>query len=657
MSKPTFYITTPIYYPSATLHIGHCYTTVAADTMTRYKKMRGYDAYFLTGSDEHGQKIQRSAEAANMEPLKYVDGIIATFQELWGKFDIDYDDFIRTTQPRHEEVVQAIFEKLQAQGDIYLGSYQGHYCVSCETFFTDTQIKDSQGKCPDCGGNVDLIKEESYFFKMEKYAQRLLDYIDKNPDFIQPVSRRNEMINFVKQGLDDLSISRTTFSWGIPVPKDPKHVIYVWLDALTNYISALGYTKEDDEKFKKYWPADVHLVGKDIVRFHTIIWPIMLMALDLPLPKKVFAHGWILVNEGKMSKSKGNVVDPMVLADKYSTDALRYFLLREFVFGSDGNYSEDILISRINVDLANDFGNLLSRTTAMLEKFQGGKVLQPQEKTEFDDELMELFKNVPQEMADAMEKLEFNNALAAIWKIVSKANKYIDEAAPWALNKNGDTAKLATVLYNMAEALRFSTIMLSPFMPKTPAKVWAQLGISEKTEIQTWDSLEYGKIPENTTVDRGEPIFPRLEVIKDEEADAQKAEAAKLKAEKKAKKEAERAAKKAKSEGPKEEISIEDFAKIDLRVATVLEAEKVEGADKLLKLQIKIGEEQRQLVAGVAQHYAPEDLVGKNVVVVANLKPAKLRGIESQGMILAASDSENLQILTLDTVQSGGRVK
>ncbi|MEG1477991.1 MAG: methionine--tRNA ligase, partial [Clostridiales bacterium] len=518
-------------------------------------------------------------------------------------------------------------EKLQAQGDIYLGSYQGHYCVSCETFFTDTQIKDSQGKCPDCGGNVDLIKEESYFFKMEKYAQRLLDYIDKNPDFIQPVSRRNEMINFVKQGLDDLSISRTTFSWGIPVPKDPKHVIYVWLDALTNYISALGYTKEDDEKFKKYWPADVHLVGKDIVRFHTIIWPIMLMALDLPLPKKVFAHGWILVNEGKMSKSKGNVVDPMVLADKYSTDALRYFLLREFVFGSDGNYSEDILISRINVDLANDFGNLLSRTTAMLEKFQGGKVLQPQEKTEFDDELMELFKNVPQEMADAMEKLEFNNALAAIWKIVSKANKYIDEAAPWALNKNGDTAKLATVLYNMAEALRFSTIMLSPFMPKTPAKVWAQLGISEKTEIQTWDSLEYGKIPENTTVDRGEPIFPRLEVIKDEEADAQKAEAAKLKAEKKAKKEAERAAKKAKSEGPKEEISIEDFAKIDLRVATVLEAEKVEGADKLLKLQIKIGEEQRQLVAGVAQHYAPEDLVGKNVVVVANLKPAKLRGI------------------------------
>ncbi|MEG1496111.1 MAG: methionine--tRNA ligase [Clostridiales bacterium] len=657
MSKPTFYITTPIYYPSATLHIGHCYTTVAADTMTRYKKMRGYDAYFLTGSDEHGQKIQRSAEAANMEPLKYVDGIIATFQELWGKFDIDYDDFIRTTQPRHEEVVQAIFEKLQAQGDIYLGSYQGHYCVSCETFFTDTQIKDSQGKCPDCGGNVDLIKEESYFFKMEKYAQRLLDYIDKNPDFIQPVSRRNEMINFVKQGLDDLSISRTTFSWGIPVPKDPKHVIYVWLDALTNYISALGYTKEDDEKFKKYWPADVHLVGKDIVRFHTIIWPIMLMALDLPLPKKVFAHGWILVNEGKMSKSKGNVVDPMVLADKYSTDALRYFLLREFVFGSDGNYSEDILISRINVDLANDFGNLLSRTTAMLEKFQGGKVLQPQEKTEFDDELMELFKNVPQEMADAMEKLEFNNALAAIWKIVSKANKYIDEAAPWALNKNGDTAKLATVLYNMAEALRFSTIMLSPFMPKTPAKVWAQLGISENTEIQTWDSLEYGKIPENTTVDRGEPIFPRLEVIKDEEADAQKAEAAKLKAEKKAKKEAERAAKKAKSEGPKEEITIEDFAKIDLRVATVLEAEKVEGADKLLKLQIKIGEDQRQLVAGIAQHYAPEDLVGKNVVVVANLKPAKLRGIESQGMILAASDSENLQILTLDTVQSGGRVK
>lgn len=476
MSQPTFYITTPIYYPSAKLHIGHCYTTVAADTMSRYKKMRGYDAYFLTGSDEHGQKIERSAAAAGMEPLQYVDGIIKNFKELWRKFDIDYSDFIRTTEPRHEEVVAEVFKKLQTQGDIYLGSYEGHYCVSCETFFTETQVKESEGKCPDCGGPLDTVKEESYFFRMDKYADRLLQYIDEHPDFIQPLSRRNEMVNFIKQGLEDLSISRTTFSWGIPVPNDPKHVIYVWLDALTNYISALGYTK-GDERFEKYWPADVHLVGKDIVRFHTIIWPIMLMALDLPLPKKVFAHGWILVNEGKMSKSKGNVVDPMVLADKYSTDALRYFLLREFIFGSDGNYSEEILINRINIDLANDFGNLLSRTTAMITKFQDGVIEAPREKTEFDDELLELFKTVPEEMAAYMEKLEFHNALAAIWKIVGKANKYIDEAAPWALNKNGEKEKLATVLYNMAEALRFSSILLTPFMPNTPVKVWAQLGL------------------------------------------------------------------------------------------------------------------------------------------------------------------------------------
>ncbi len=655
MSKPTYYITTPIYYPSATLHIGHCYTTVAADTMTRYKKMRGYDAYFLTGSDEHGQKIERSAAAAQMEPIKYVDKIIATFKELWRKFDIDYSDFIRTTEPRHEEVVTAIFKKLQDQGDIYLGSYEGHYCVSCEAFFTESQIKESEGKCPDCGGELDLVKEESYFFKMDKYADRLLEYIDANPEFIQPLSRRNEMINFIKQGLEDLSISRTTFSWGIPVPGDPKHVIYVWLDALTNYISALGYTK-GDQRFEKYWPADVHLVGKDIVRFHTIIWPIMLMALDLPLPKKVFAHGWILVDEGKMSKSKGNVVDPMILADKYSPDSLRYFLLREFTFGSDGNYSEEILINRINVDLANDFGNLLSRTTAMLEKFQNGQILPPQAATEYDAELLELFKTVPQEMAAHMEKLEFHNALAAIWQIVAKANKYIDEAAPWALNKNGETDKLATVLYNMAEALRFSTIMLAPFMPNTPAKVWAQLGLTQNSEIHTWDSLTYGQIPQGVTVNRGEPIFPRLEVTKEDEA-AKKAAAAEAKAAKKTQKEAARKAQKAKEDGPKAEITIEDFAKVDLRVATVLAAEKVADTDKLLKLQIQIGEEKRQLVAGVAQHYSPDELVGKNIIVVANLKAAKLRGIESQGMILAASDQDGLQVLTVDKVKSGGRVK
>ena len=649
MAKPTFYITTPIYYPSATLHIGHCYTTVAADTMTRYKKMRGYDAYFLTGSDEHGQKIERAAAAADMKPIEYVDRIIASFQELWKKFDIDYDDFIRTTQPRHEEVVAEVFNKLKAKGDIYLGSYEGHYCVSCETFYTETQIKDAGGVCPDCGGPVDIVQEESYFFKLSNYSDRLLEYIDANPDFIQPVSRRNEMINFIKQGLEDLSISRTTFSWGIPVPGDPKHVIYVWLDALTNYISALGYTK-GDERFEKYWPADVHLVGKDIVRFHTIIWPIMLMALDLPLPKKVFAHGWILVNEGKMSKSKGNVVDPMVLADKYSTDALRYFLLREFIFGTDGNYSEDVLINRINVDLANDFGNLLSRTTAMITKFQNGVIEAPGEKNEADDELLGLFKTVPDEMAEYMEKLEFHNAFASVWKIITKANKYIDECAPWALNKNGEKEKLATVLYNMAEAIRIATILLTPVMPNTPAKVFAQLGIDDQPELHTWESLTYGGIKAGTEIHRGEPIFPRLEAEKE---DAPKEE--KKNKEKQQNKQEKTAVKEEKKEA-EGVITIDDFNKVELRVGTILAAEKVENADKLLKFNVKIGEEERTIVSGIAKYYAPEDLIGKNVVVVANLKPVKLRGIESCGMLLCAKKDDALELITVDTITGGGTV-
>ena len=650
MPKPTFYITTPIYYPSATLHIGHCYTTVAADTMTRYKKMRGYDAYFLTGSDEHGQKIERAAAAAGMEPIRYVDGIIASFQELWRKFDINYSDFIRTTEPRHEEVVAEIFRRLRDQGDIYLGAYEGHYCVSCETFFTETQIKDAGGVCPDCGGHVDIVKEESYFFKMDKYADRLLAHIESHPDFIQPVSRRNEMVNFIKQGLEDLSISRTTFSWGIPVPDDPKHVIYVWLDALTNYISALGYTK-GDERFERYWPADVHLVGKDIVRFHTIIWPIMLMALGLPLPKKVFAHGWILVNEGKMSKSKGNVVDPMILADRYSTDALRYFLLREFIFGTDGNYSEDVLISRVNVDLANDFGNLLSRTTAMIEKFQGGVIKAPGAKTEFDDELLALFRGVPGEMEEAMEKLEFHNALAAVWKIVTKANKYIDECAPWALNKNGETEKLATVLYNMAEAIRIATILLTPVMPNTPAKVFAQLGLEDKPELAAWDALTYGALPAGTVIRRGEPIFPRIETEK--EAAPQKQEKKNKKNKAEAKKE-QAAAKEEPAEGV---ITIDDFAKVRLKVGKVLAAEKVENADKLLKLTVRVGEEERTIVSGIAKFYAPDDVVGKNVAVVANLKPARLRGIESRGMLLCAENGDELELITVDTIADGGTIR
>ena len=656
MAKPTFYVTTPIYYPSATLHIGHCYTTVAADTLTRYKKMRGYDAYFLTGSDEHGQKIERAAAAAGMEPIKYVDGIIESFQKLWKRFDIDYDDFIRTTQPRHEQTVQKIFRKLKEQGDIYLGSYEGHYCVSCETFHTETQIKDADGVCPDCGGKVEILKEESYFFKLSNYSDRLLKYIDDNPDFIQPVSRRNEMINFIKQGLEDLSVSRTSFSWGIPVPDDPKHVVYVWLDALTNYITALGYGQEDDTKFKNYWPADVHLVGKDIVRFHTIIWPIMLMALDLPLPKKVFAHGWILINEGKMSKSKGNVVDPMVLAEKYSPDVLRYFLLREFIFGTDGNYSEDVLINRINVDLANDFGNLLSRTTAMIEKFQGGEIKAPGEGTQYDAGLLELFKTVPDEMAEYMEKLEFHNAFASVWKIITAANKYIDDCAPWALNKNGETDKLATVLYNMAEAIRIATILLTPVMPNTPGKVFAQLGIDDKPELHTWDSLAYGGIKAGTVISRGEPVFPRLETEEDESKKAKKAEKDKNKNAKKAEKNDVKKEKKPVEELPEGVITIDDFAKVQLKVGTILTAAKVENADKLLQFTVKIGEEERSIVSGIAKWYKPEELVGKNVVVVANLKPAKLRGIESRGMLLCAEKDDALELITVD-IENGGTVR
>lgn len=656
MPKPTYYITTPIYYPSDVLHIGHCYTTVAGDAMTRYKKMRGYDAYFLTGSDEHGQKIERSAAKAGTTPQAYVDEIVAGFKSLWRDYDIEYDDFIRTTEPRHEEVVKQIFKRLMDQDDIYKAEYEGYYCVSCETFFTERQLEEGK-TCPDCGGPTELLKEESYFFRLGKYQDRLLQYIDEHPDFIQPITRRNEMVNFIKQGLEDLSASRTTFKWGVPVPGDEKHVIYVWVDALSNYITALGYGSDDESLYERYWPADVHLVGKDIVRFHTIIWPAILMALDLPLPKQVFAHGWILVDEGKMSKSKGNVVDPRILGEKYGTDAVRYFLLREFIFGLDGNYSEEILVNRINTDLANDYGNLLSRTTAMITKFQNGVILAPGEKTTFDDELLELFRTVPGEMEACMDKLEFHNALAAVWKIVTKANKYIDETAPWNLNKTEAGKKqLSTVLYNMAEAMRIATILLSPFLVRTPAKVWAQLGLTGQDAILNWDSLAYGKIPADTQIKRGEPIFPRIDFGSDEEGDKAALEAER--AAKKAAKEAEKARKKAeKANAPKPMITIDDFAKLDLRVAEVLAAERVENADKLLQLRIRIGEEERTLVAGVALHYAPEELVGKHIVVVANLQPAKLRGIESQGMLLAASDSESLQVITVDKIESGGRVK
>ena len=641
-----FYITTPIYYPSANLHIGHAYCTVMADTMTRYKRMQGYETYFLTGSDEHGQKIERVAKAQGVTPIQYTDKIVATFQDLWKRLLISNDDFIRTTQPRHMEVVQQIFKTIYEKGDIYKSEYEGHYCTPCETFFTERQLVD--GNCPDCGRPTELIKEESYFFKMSKYQDRLLQYIEDHPDFIQPAARRNEMISFIKQGLEDLCISRTTFDWGIPVPINDKHVIYVWFDALTNYISALGYGTDHDELFQKFWPANIHLVGKDIARFHAIIWPCILMAADLPLPKQIFGHGWVLLNSGKMSKSKGNVVDPNVLLDKYGVDAIRYFLLREISTGSDGYYSEEALVKRINTDLANDLGNLVSRTVAMIDKYFEGIVPAPADTpaSEFDAELKELALSVGNEAAACLEKMDFPNALAAIWKLISRANKYIDETAPWVLAKDeSQKAVLGTVLYNLMESIRISTILLSPFMPLVPGKVAEQTG--QTLEGRAWaDGCVWGQVETGVKVCKKDAIFPRIDPksldLPKEEAKPEKVKEEKPAAKAEAKKETKQTA-----EAPaqaKAEITYDDFAKLDLRVVEVLECSKVEKADKLLQFKLKMGDEVRTVVSGIAKFYeSPEELVGKKLVLVANLAPKKIRGIVSHGMLLsAATDDDSL---------------
>ena len=640
-----FYITTPIYYPSDKLHIGHSYCTVATDTMARYKRLRGYDVKFLTGTDEHGQKIERIAEKQGITPKQYVDKIVSGIKDLWKELDISYDHFIRTTDDYHVKSVQKIFKQLYDQGDIYKSEYEGWYCTPCESFYTDVQLVD--GKCPDCGREVERLKEESYFFRLSKYQDRLIKYIEEHPEFIQPQTRQNEMINnFLKPGLEDLCVSRTSFNWGIPVTFDPKHIVYVWVDALTNYITALGYGSDDDSEFKKYWPADVHVVGKEIVRFHTIIWPAMLMALDLPLPKQVFGHGWLIIDGGKMSKSKGNLVDPKVLVDRYGVDAIRYFLLREIAFGQDGNFTNEALIQRINSDLANDLGNLVSRTVGMIEKYFDGKIPADREETEFDASLKDTAKAVTEKVDTLLDKMLFSDALTEIWTLIRRSNKYVDETQPWVLAKDdSQKAKLANVLYNLSEAIRIVSVLIQPFMPNTPKLIWKQLGVSEG-EATAWDSAKtWGVLPADTVYTKGDVIFPRIDMKKELaelEAAMKAAQAASVaNQEKKAEEE--------QKEEPVPEITIDDFDKIKLKVGTVIASEKMPGSKKLLKNQIKIGNETRQNLSGISPNYTPEEMVGKKVIVLTNLPPRKMMGEMSYGMILVAEDENGeLSLASVD---------
>ncbi len=638
MSKKTYYVTTPIYYPSSKLHIGHTYTTVAADAIARYKRARGFDVMFLTGTDEHGQKIENVAKEAGKSPKEFLDEVVAEIKQLWDTMEISYDHFIRTTDDYHQRRVQEIFKKLYEKGEIYKGEYEGKYCTPCESFWTESQLAD--GKCPDCGRAVEHAKEAAYFLKLSKYQDKLLELFENNPQILEPQARINEMVNnFIKPGLEDLCISRSSFKWGIPVPIDEEHVIYVWLDALSNYLTALGYPEDGAAAFDKYWPADVHLVGKEIVRFHTIIWFAILMALGVELPKKVFGHGWILFDGGKMSKSKGNIVDPVVLIDRYGVDALKYFLLREYTFGQDGNFTNEVLINRLNSDLANDLGNLVSRTVSMIEKYDDGQLRGALSTTDFDADLQRVATAALAKVDDCMDDLNYSGALEEIWQVVRRTNKYIDETMPWLLAKDeAKTDQLSTVLYNLAESIRIISVLIQPFMIHTARKIWQQFSIKEGA-LTVYDSAQsFGLLPVGTKVVKGEVLFPRIDVA------------------------AELEALEALNGGPQEEpleikpqIEYDDFAKLDFKVAKVVKCEKHPKADRLLVLQLKVGPEQVQVVSGIAEFFKPEELVGKKVVWVANLKPIKLRGIASNGMVLAAEKDGKLELLTAD-IDDGAQV-